>query len=234
MEAEAQKAVAIAWRARERVEWEARGLFASLTADLQATGTGATLVAMARQAARDEERHARRCRDLVRRFAERFEGGPPAPLPPRRLCLGPDELSRERRALFTSVALSCVTETLSTAFLLQLRARAVDEAVRSTVREILRDEVDHARLGWAHLAGAAKRDSVAWLSPHLPAMLEYALGNGAQAEDVDLAGYGILPRSDSLEIFRNVASDVLLPGLERFNVDTAAASAWCGRHWGAR
>ena len=216
------------WLVRERTEREARELFAGLAADLGALDVDPVLGQMARQAAADEGRHARRCRALVARFAA--PAAPPAPLPPRRLQLGPPELPIARRALYASVALSCVTETLATALLLELRRRATDATVRATLHEVLRDEVDHARLGWAHLAAVARTGTAAWLAPHVPAMLRAALGGqiapvDGGAPDPDLSGYGLLPHAEVFRVVRAVAAEVLFPGLERFGIDTAEARA---------
>lgn len=107
---------------------------------------------------------------------------------------------------------------------------AADAAVRATLHKVLRDEVDHARLGWAHLAAVARTGTAGWLSPHIPAMLRAALGGqlapvDAAAPDPDLSDYGLLPHAEVLNVVRAVAADVLFPGLERFGVDTAEARA---------
>jgi hypothetical protein len=220
------------WLVRERTEREARALFAGLAADLGVLDVAPALADMARQAAADEDRHARRCRTLVARFAA--PAAAPPPLPPRHLRLGPPDLDVERRALYASVALSCVTETLATALLLELRRRATDADVRATLNEILRDEVDHARLGWAHLAAVSRTGDPGWLAPHVPGMLHAALGGQVpqgetSATEPDLSGYGLLPRARVLDVVRAVSADVLFPGLERFGVDTAEARArWPG------
>jgi len=217
------------WLMRERAEREAHALFAGLAADLGALDLDRELGCMARQAAADEARHARRCRALVAHFAA--PTSPPTPLPPRSFQLGPSELAVERRALYASVALSCVTETLATALLLELRTRAEDALVHATLCEVLRDEVDHARLGWAHLAAVSRTGSAGWLSLHVPAMLHAALGGqlapvDAVAGEPDLSGYGLLPQAEVFRIVHGVAADVLFPGLERFGVDTTEARAW--------
>lgn len=175
------------WRRRATTEREAARLFGDLAGDLNALGVGSTLVARARTAARDEMRHAVRCEALV----ARFDSGISKPEPPRRLRLGPADLTP---ALFASVALSCVTETLSTALLLEMRERAADELVRRTVHEILRDEVEHSRIGWTHLAIEARRGRSGWLAPYLPAMLTAAvrddLGSSTDDSTENLAAYG--------------------------------------------
>jgi hypothetical protein len=217
------------WLVRERTEREARALFTALATDLGMLDADGALVGMARQAAADEGRHARRCRALVARFGA--PAAPPPPLPPRHRRLGPRELTVERRALYASVAVSCVTETIATALLVELRSLARDAGVRATLHEVLRDEVDHARLGWAHLAAAGRTGAAGWLAPHIPAMLRAALGGqlaalGAPAIEPDLSGYGLLPHAEVFRVVRAVAADVLFPGLERFGVDTSEARAW--------
>jgi hypothetical protein len=220
-----RRVVARVWRSRETTEREAAQLFADLAHDLQGLGADPSLVSRARKAERDEMRHAVRCSEIV----ASFESEPSVPDPPDRLRLGPIQLGPAKRALFASVALCCVTETLSTALLLEMRNRAADALVRRTVHEILRDEVEHARVGWAHLAIEARRRNSSWLAPYVPGMLAAAVrGDLASSSDdlgQDLSAYGILPRPDVRRVLRDVAADVLLPGLERFDVDTTPARA---------
>jgi hypothetical protein len=224
LEGSREQAAARIWRFRESIEWKARALFTGLAEDLQRLGAEPRLVEMASQAAADETRHASLCADLV----DRFGGAPEALDRSRALPLGPADLSDDRRALYASVAVSCVTETLSTALLLEIRRRATDRAVASVVREILKDEVDHARIGWAHLAIEAGRGGVAWLAPHLTGMLHDALPPEQEphrALPSDLGDFGILPPREVRSVFRQVASDVIFPGLERYGVDTGDARA---------
>ncbi len=49
------------------------------------------------------------------------------------------------------VTLSCFSETTGSAFLETCLGCATDPLVRAVFRELLGDDVDHARLGWAHL-----------------------------------------------------------------------------------
>ena len=50
------------------------------------------------------------------------------------------------------VTLFCVMETINAALLLSLKENLIDVALRETCHEILRDEVQHARIGWAALS----------------------------------------------------------------------------------
>jgi hypothetical protein len=225
--------VARVWHIRERVEREAAALFARLERLLAASGAGRDLVAMARQAALDERAHAARCRALVLRFAP----DPAPPAPAGSVTLGPPQADVARRALYASVAMCCVTETLSTALLLEMRARARDPVVADTVQHILRDEVRHSRLGWAHLAVEARRQEVVWLGPHLPGMLQDAVqGDLPPPEEgaADLSSHGILPRARVEELVVQTAEQVIFSGLESHGVDTAAARHWLARQQSGR
>ncbi len=181
-------AAAKVWLVRERTEHEAAALFDGLAADLDATGAPSELVELARRCADDERDHAERCWSVVRSLdpsAERLS-------PTLRSTLGPPGLSRQDRALYTSVAVGCVTESLSTALLIELQQVTTHPEARETLRAIVKDEVRHSRLGWAHLAHEAGRRSVAWLTPHVDAMIRSARAAETPEPGPDLRAYGIL------------------------------------------
>lgn len=207
--------VARIWQHRERIEHEAAVLFEHHAGELAAIGAPAAVTRLARQAAADERDHARRCRALVDRFNPGLPPLEPAPTVP----LGPRRASRRDRALYTSVAMSCVTETLSAALLLHMRARASDPLVAETVHHILKDEIDHSRLGWAHLAAEAQRADVTWLAPHLPGMLRSAMTTDLEPmTSPDLSAYGILAPDEVAGIVDRTVATVIAPGLARFGV----------------
>ncbi len=72
--------------------------------------------------AKDEQRHARLCQGL----AEKYDPQSEALVPELGAVIGPNNLPLDRRALYASVALSCVTESLSVAPLLRMRQLVVD------------------------------------------------------------------------------------------------------------
>lgn len=210
-----REAAARVWRHRERIEHEAAALFDDLASELAATGAPGQIVEMARTAAADERVHALRCRALVDAFDPSL-----APIEPTPHRLGAPRLSRADRALYTSVAMGCITETLSTAILLVMRDSVTDPRVRETVHAIARDEVVHARIGWAHLAFAAERSDVAWLSEHVTAMLEAALTSELPPQGVQrLDGLGVLSRHRVASAIRETAERVVVPGFARYCID---------------
>lgn len=203
------EAVGEAWRYRERVEREAAILFDDLATGLAEVGWPG-LAERAAVAAADERRHAARCRDIVDAcLLDR------APLPLARHRLGPSSLGRRDQVLFASVAVGCVTETLSCALLLEMRQGIELEPVRVAVEEIVRDEIEHSRLGWAHLAAEAARGDVAWLAPHVEAMRRAALTHDVEPPRLgdDLGAYGILSAARVAVTVDAAWRDIVVPGL---------------------
>lgn len=199
------------WRRRERIEREAALLFDELGVALGACGHP-QLAARATRAAADERRHALRCRALVEALA-----GPGTldPERPRRLTLGPATLEPRDRALYAAVAIGCVTESLSCALLLELRSAATHPLVAETVDEILRDEIEHARIGWAVLAAEARARDLSWLGVHIGGMTAAAVADDVtpMAGDDELAGHGVLPRSRVRALVDETWAQVIAPGL---------------------
>ena len=210
--------VARVWRYRERVELEAADIFSRLALRLKHHRFSGNVVALAERAAEDERMHALLCRRLVDRFAP----GMPTLRPALGAELGPATLTHRRRAVYAAVAVGCVTETLSTALLLEMQASAQDKLVRDTVHHILKDEVRHSRLGWAVLAAEAARTTTAWLAPYIESMIRAAKQADMDPmkvdESRDLSPYGVLPPWKVDSIFYQTVNDVIVPGLRRFGV----------------
>lgn len=210
------------WLHRERIEREAALLFACLARELDGLGHS-DLARRAITAAADEERHAIRCRELVTTL-----GGDCTALEEARVCvLGPRELSPRDRALYAAVAIGCVTESLSCALLLELREAANHARVQATVDEVLKDEIEHARIGWALLAAEAAQRDVRWLAKYLPAIATAAVAEDVEpmAGDQELAGVGVLPRARVNDLVTETWMTVIGPGLDRYGI-AVPAFAW--------
>jgi len=227
----ARELAARVWSFRLGSELEAAQRFRALAPLLRAAGASAVIVSMAEEAAADEVRHADLCRQLVRHFG----GAPPSEPEIALRWTAPAGVEGRGRILYEIVAVSCVTETLSTALLGELVARATDPVCRQAMHSILRDEVSHSRLGWAFLAEEQARVVRDCVGPHLPRMLEATLGDelfrATGAPDPDprlqqLAGLGSLERADRLRVVRETFDRVIFPGLELFGIDTAFGRRW--------
>jgi hypothetical protein len=122
-------------------------------------------VELAARASADEVRHAAHCADILR--SRRADVPPPET---RLLFFGPRDLGPEQRLTYEVVAQSCISETESMATLVTLLDAARDAHLKHVLQELARDEVQHARLGWAYLAWARDRYDLSFLSAFLPAM----------------------------------------------------------------
>jgi hypothetical protein len=226
-----RRLAASVWRFRYSAELDAAARFERLAGELEAVDAVPPVVAMAREAAADELKHARMCAGLVQ-----WLGGTP---PTARLSHSarppsPAGLGARDGVLYEVVAMSCLTETLSAALIGEMVLQAKDAHVRKVMRDILRDEVSHARLGWAHLAAEVRRGSTDFLGAFLPAMMAgtvdeelFSVGE-EHAAAPEVAGLGALTRADRRRIFEETMERVTFPGLERFGVDTRSAREWLG------
>jgi hypothetical protein len=217
------------WSYRLWSELEAAERFRTLAPILRGVGASATVAEMAEVAAADELRHATLCRQLI----DHFGGAAPAERPISVRRIAPRELEGRACVLYEVVALSCMTETLSTVVLAELVAQARDPVCRHAMHTILRDEVNHSRLGWAFLAEEHARGTGDCVGRYLPRMLEATVGEELFSTEIrpdpkltELAGLGALELGDRQRMVRDTLQGVVFPGLERFGVETSL-----GRHW---
>jgi hypothetical protein len=227
---EVQGRAASLWRFRAGVELEAAARFRGIARRLAALDADPEVVALARRACDDEIRHHHLCAELAQSFGARDIPCAVGDVPP--VTMG--RACPRQQLLAEVVAMSCVTESLSTALLIEMRRAATESHVRQVVHEVLRDEVDHARLGWTHLAAESARGTpVAWLGARLPDMLAATVHEEIFAETSAqtpaaraLEGLGGLCRRTRCDLFVGTMEGVVFRGLERFGVRTDA-----GRHW---
>ena len=223
------KHIAQVWQKREKTEQEASSLFAHLAVMLNHLELAAPLVKLAARAAEEEAEHAWDCRRIINATGIKLERLSPAPVP----FLGPKKLSANQKALYTSVAMGCITETLSAALLLEMKQCTEHPLIREIVHKILADEIGHSRLGWEHLKQAASQSDVSWLGDYLPKMLdevlaEETLTSRSATSNPDLSEFGILPRPRVEEIFRETIASVLIPGFTTYGVGVGATRKWAG------
>lgn len=231
LDARGRALVAGVWAFRARSEREAAARFERLGRQLEAEDAAAVVVAMAQRAADDERRHVEICAELAARYGH--PGGAVEEVAVGEI--GPRGVGARERLLYEVVAFCAVTESINAALMTVSLAQATEPSVRAAVREILRDEVTHARLGWAHLSAERARGGGAGLAEGLPAMLagtvreELFAPTDGEAVDPRLAGHGELPRALRVEVFVQTLEAVVFPGLEAHGVDASAGRAWLAR-----
>lgn len=189
------------------------------------------MVQGAADAANDEARHRDLCAVLATRFGE---PDPKNHVVPRTRIGGSRPDTRER-LLWEMVAVCCIGETMNTALLTRCLEISKDEQIRSTVHELLKDEVQHARLGWAHLAAERAAGRGGFLHEVLPRMLEASVepgfleGTSAGVWIDELYDYGELPHSELVGIYCETLNEVVFKGLDAMGIDTSAGREWLRR-----
>lgn len=198
-------------------------VFTQLVADLVAVGAHPDVIALARRAMDDETRHARVCAEL----AAAYRGDEVREAPPLSVRL-PDygEALRMRVAL-QLVNLSCIGETIATAFVEACHAECSSWAELEDLHgRHLADEIHHARVGWAHLASLTpeERRHVATKVPELLlAQVRTWEERIGLLPEHGVRGHGYPPRSALIATVYAAIRDVVLPGFDYVEVDTAEA-----------
>lgn len=226
-----RRKVGALWAFRAGGEREAHDRFGRLANELARAAAIPSVVEMARAASADEARHEGLCRDLAAAHGVTYRDTPRVSTP-----VGDPSFTLGERVLAEVVSLCCIGETLATTVLATTLEAATAHDVREVVHAILADEVRHSRLGWAHLAAESERGRAAFLGDFLPSMLAagvppdlFARGAAEPGEEA-LRAYGVLSKTELVEIFRATMSDVILPGFERLGVDATKARAWLQSH----
>jgi rubrerythrin len=219
-----------AWAFRRDVELDAEARFRRMAERLVQVDALPEVVELAKRASDDERRHAKLCADLAQDYGAELT---PSIAPPSEIA--PPRLAIRERVLYEVVAACCVTETESTGVLTTLLSSLRSGKIERVLRELLRDEVGHSRLGWAHLAHESGRGPVQYLGPLIPYMLEGSIPPGLfsteddEQESSELLQHGVLPLSLKRSVFSQTLEQVVFPGLERLGVDSAPARLWLER-----
>jgi hypothetical protein len=219
--------VAEAWTFRWKVELEAQIRFQRLAERLARNGALPVVIELADRASSDERRHAALCADLAREY-----GGNLIPGKVSAPEISPPGLEEKKRVLYEVVAACCITETESTSVLTTLLNSVRGGKMHRILRELLRDEVGHSRLGWAHLAHQSAQGDIGFLERLIPNMLEGHVEDGlfepapAELESSELLAHGVLPHSMKRSVFTLTLLEVVFPGLEGLGVHTGPARQW--------
>lgn len=216
------------WARRASSELAAGQAFAAVERELIALAADPAVLALARKAVEDEPRHS----ELCRRLAESYGETPvPAPEPPPVELPGLEPADPELRRHLLVVAMCCINETIACAFVEACLADAEGPLVRAIHREHLSDEIDHARIGWAHLASSRVDPAVrAQVARWLPRLLEANVRHWEERirllPEAGVPGHALPPVAALIRAAHDAVEQVILPGFEHVGVDTAPARAW--------
>ena len=219
--------LALVWLGRAASERRVADAFEVIHEALQELGSDAELCALAARAVDDEHRHAELSRLVATRFAGR-ELDPPA----RLTLVVPEHPGAAPKLLSTLRVLGhcAMNETFASVFLEASLDLARGAFARAAVRELLSDEIDHARIGWAHLAELSAADR-AELAPWLPSMVRANLKMWRDSPrpypmDPMLHRHGAPPAHAVEQALLSAIRELIIPGLERFGLSTSTLAAW--------
>ena len=232
LDAAARERIAHVWTDRAHNELRTSTVFANLHRALVAARAAPPVIRLAALAVSDEVRHADICIEVASRYAGKEVDYPAVEpiLEPHFAGCG----DVTNRHLFT-VMQCCINETIAVSYLRTCFDRAKGALVRAAVRAILEDEIDHSRLGWAHLGSQRVSEEmrliVADAMPQLLTMVHAVwIADEGGHHDAAPAGHGALAMADVHEVVRATVRDVVIPGLEHVRVDAAGARTWLAKH----
>lgn len=212
-------AIAKHWTRRVTSELQVSRAFAQLAPWLRTLGADATVVSMMERAAAEEVAHADLCLHLAGVYA-----GTSVTMPDVPFAMPSFGFDDERLEAALHVAgLCCVNETLATAYLegcLQMASAPIAIAAN---RAHLREEIDHARLGWAHLSSRAiGADLRLQLGACVPRLLAANIPLWEQ-EDAFLPhegvpAHGLPSHEDSCRTARAAARELVIPGFRHVGI----------------
>ncbi len=215
------------WAERARSELGAGSGFAIVVTHLYRLGADPLVIRLATKAAHDEVRHAELCRLLAEAYLGRAIEMPR----PKRVGMPAHEGASEALRMHLHVfGLCCLNETIAAGFVEACLETSEAPLVRAIQREHLADEVDHARVGWAHFASDAVSDEIrAGVSAWAARLVKINRGVwhdriGALPE-AGVPAHGYPSRARLIRAVDETIRDVVLPGLAHVGIEMAVASA---------
>jgi hypothetical protein len=227
LDAEDRSELSQVWHARAASERRVAESFRVIEAALRRLGAPSDLVLLAERAVDDEHRHAELCR-LV---ASRFHGSelPPPEALPHAVPAHRGASHELKQSLFV-IGQSCMNETLASAFLEKSLSAAAGPTADVALRELLSDEIDHARLGWAYLATTTREQRAEigpWLLPMAKANLRmWRESPRAYPDRARLWEQGAPSRDMVEEALLTAIGELIVPGLARFDLPTEGIVRW--------
>ncbi len=212
---DARHAIALHWLDRAAAETGVALAFEALLPRLRDVGAAAVVIALAEKAVDDERRHGELCVRLAARYFGTHVDGPA----PRDGALPNFGTGDERlEVALTALGMCCINESIAAEWIRSCWAVATAPTAVAANRFHLQDEIDHARLGWAHLASDAVDPALRTrLRAWAPRLVDV---NVAQWKKPDahlpadgIAAHGHLSRAENEAVVDAAVRDVVAPGL---------------------
>ncbi len=218
------------WARMMRTEYESASLLTDLGLQMRQIDAPIDVQASVLRIAQDELRHAELCGGVLAALGA--EPAIPAP-PVLRAAIHPD-CTLEESVLRNVIYGCCLGETVNAARLAKWIGKTTDEFIRETFRQLAADERFHAQFGFLYLETKREwlgtrpdvRRSLARYLRYAFAQLEQYMGaNPANARELseDESAIGLPDLTDVSATFQETIVNACIPGLERFDIDAAAA-----------
>jgi hypothetical protein len=212
-----------------RAELELRGAaaFTVVTQALIELGADGKVLALSAQAIAEELRHSEAYLELAHIY-----GGVALPAPvPAAIAIPAHGLPPRLERILHIVGMCSVNETMACAFLELCLAEAVGPVMQAALREVLGDEIKHARIGWAYLASARLDEDERQLIARAILPLVQMQWRGwreqlATLPSPPLLGHGCPSREAIEAAALEAIAELVLPGFEHVGFATDAARAW--------
>jgi hypothetical protein len=213
---DARRVLTNSWLGRSAAERRAADIFTLVHRSLVAVAEQPALIELAERGIDDELRHAELCLLVARRYAGRDVEAP-------RFELVPPEhkgASEDLRYSLWIVGQCALNETTASAFLEECLEQSTAPLAHAALRELLSDEIDHARIGWAHLAGMSpeRRRTIAQWIPAMLAANRREWSKAAAADDDRYAAHGYISRASLAKALESAERDVIKHGLARVGI----------------
>jgi hypothetical protein len=214
------------WLGQAATEARVARSFAVIHESLERLRAADGLIALAHRAIDDEHRHATLCEEVAGRYLGRV-CGPHRQLPAQRP-RHPSASSDDVRAALFVIGQCALNETFASVYLSCAYRGAKSPLAHAAIRELLEDEVDHSRLGWAFLGQLRpelRAEVSDWLVPLAISNLREWRAIGTSSDE-RLVRHGVPPTELVLAELTTALDTLLVPGFRRSGLDTRAIERW--------
>jgi hypothetical protein len=227
LEPGAALAIGQLWQGRATSELRVGAQFERLAREFRAQSASLELCARLEQAAVDEARHAELCGTMAGRYGVVTSTEHPGEAPPLVRFGDADE---RLSLLLHLVLLSCINEGVSTFYLRDAMKHSRAEIARATLRQLLSDDVQHARIGWTHLASPAvtgvDKKVLALALPTLLRLSRETWTTVPARSEPWFVEHGCPGLAVAQRAFADAVRELVLPGMAHVGVDVAPATRW--------
>jgi hypothetical protein len=214
------------WCQRAAAELQTSAIMSVVCQDVVALQPGSHAARLVARAVDDERRHAEICRQVASRYAGTDLALPlESPVGIPRYDGAPEEVERVLRI----VAQCSIGETIAAVFLDASLEAARGPLARAATRELLGDDVEHARIGWALLAGSSattRRGVEPWLLPMLRGYVRLWSEATPCASEPGAREHGLPTPADVAMAARRAMVEVIVPGFGLLGIKPRGLDEW--------